>query len=196
MAWGLAKTNEWRAGMSDAAADDGANADMPLAWVCQHLPLVPPGGRVLDVACGGGRHLRAALAAGHPVTGVDRNLAGARDLESRTGVRLVAADLENGDAPPFAGDRFAGVIVSNYLWRPLLAAIVAAVADDGVLIYETFAVGNERLGKPRNPDFLLRPGELLEAVRGRLEVRAYAHGPVEAPRPAVTQRIAAVNDAG
>ncbi|MEZ5843614.1 MAG: class I SAM-dependent methyltransferase [Hyphomicrobiaceae bacterium] len=178
--------------MSDAAAGDGANADRPLAWVCQHLPLVPPGGRVLDVACGGGRHLRAALAAGHPVTGVDRDLAGTHDLESRTGVRLVAADLENGDAPPFAGDRFAGVIVSNYLWRPLLAAIVAAVADDGVLIYETFAVGNARFGRPSRDEFLLRPGELIDAVAGRLVVLAYRHGEVAAPRRAVRQSIAAV----
>ncbi|MGE0722907.1 MAG: class I SAM-dependent methyltransferase [Alphaproteobacteria bacterium] len=168
----------------------------PSDWVVRHLALIPAGGATLDLAAGGGRHARLIRARGHPVLALDRDVAGLADLAGDPQVELVRADLEDGSPWPLAGRRFAGVVVTNYLWRPLLPAIVAAVAPGGALIYETFAVGNERLGKPRNPDFLLRPGELLEAVRGRLEVRAYAHGPVEAPRPAVTQRIAAVNDAG
>jgi Methyltransferase domain. len=123
---------------------------------------------VLDVACGSGRHLRLALERGYEVTGVDRNLSGVADLEGTPGVELVAADLEDGRPFPFRGRSFAGVIVTNYLWRPILPDIVACVAPDGLLIYETFAVGNERYGRVKNPEFLLKPGELIEAVRGRL----------------------------
>jgi SAM-dependent methyltransferase len=109
----------------------------------------------------------------------------------RPGIEAIAADLEH--APwPLAGRRFAGVIVTNYLWRPILPEIVAAVAEGGALIYETFALGNERFGKPANPDFLLRDGELLEAVRGKLAVVAYECLEVAEPRPARVQRIAAV----
>ncbi len=151
-----------------------------------------PAGPVLDLACGGGRHLRHFRALGHPVTGVDRDLAGVADLAGADGVELVAADLEAAGWPwPLGERRFAGVVVTNYLWRPLLPALVAAVAVGGWLIYETFAQGNERYGRPRNPDFLLRPGELLEAVAGRLAVVAYEHGVIERPQPAVVQRIAA-----
>ena len=105
---------------------------------------------------------------------------------------MIRADLEAG-AWPLAGRQFDAVVVTNYLWRPLLPAIVAALAPGGVLLYETFAVGNERLGKPSNPDFLLKPGELLEVVRGRLQVVAYENVEVTSPRPAVVQRIAATH---
>jgi SAM-dependent methyltransferase len=151
-----------------------------------------PAGPVLDVACGGGRHLRHFHALGHAVTGVDRDLAGVADLAGAAEVELLQADLESGAAWPLGARQFAGVVVTNYLWRPLLPAIVAAVGAGGWLIYETFAQGNERYGKPRNPDFLLRPGELLAAVAGQLTVVAYEHGMVDQPRPAVVQRIAAV----
>lgn len=147
---------------------------------------------MLDVACGGGRHLRHFRNLGHPVTGVDRDLTGVADLADSDGVELLEADLEAGAPWPFGDRRFAAVVVTNYLWRPLLPAIVAAVGPDGWLLYETFARGNERYGRPHNPDFLLLPGELLEAVAGRLTVVAYEHGAVERPRPAVVQRIAAV----
>src|SRR5690606_29782560 len=93
---------------------------------------------------------------------------------------------------PLGDRRFAGVIVTNYLHRPLLPLIVQAVAPGGALIYETFAQGNERFGRPRSPRFLLEPGELLEAVRGQLEVVAYEHGEIPEPKPAMVQRIAAV----
>jgi SAM-dependent methyltransferase len=152
---------------------------------------VPAGGRVLDVACGSGRHLRPAVDRGLVVTGIDRDLSGVADLEGRPGVTLVAADLEDGRPFPLAGARFDAVIVANYLWRPILPDIVGCVASDGILIYETFAIGQERLGKPRNREFLLRPGELLAAAAPRLIPVAYEHVRLVDP-PRLVQRIAAV----
>jgi SAM-dependent methyltransferase len=163
----------------------------PSPWVERHLSAVPARGQVLDVACGSGRHLRLCLEAGLRCLGVDRDLSGARSLAPHPRLELVESDLETGSAPPFAGERFEGVIVTNYLWRPLLPVIVAAVADDGVLIYETFAVGNEQLGRPRNPDFLLRPNELLEAVIPRLTVVAFEETRLGEP-DRVVQRIVAL----
>ena len=168
-----------------------AAADRPSAWIVRFLPLVPAGGPILDVAAGGGRHARLARARGLAATAVDIDVSALADLRTDPDVEIVAADLEGGPWP-LAHRRFAGVIVTNYLHRPLLPRLVAAVAEGGALIYETFAQGNEAFGKPSNPNFLLQPGELLEAVRGALTVVAYEHGTVEAPRPAVIQRIAAV----
>ena len=124
--------------------------------------------------------------------GVDRDLSAVADLAQADDVELVEADLEGGAPWPLGDRQFAGVVVTNYLWRPLLPTIVAAVGPDGWLLYETFAHGNERYGRPRNPEFLLRADELLEAVGGRLTVVAYEHGTVERPQRAVVQRIAAV----
>jgi SAM-dependent methyltransferase len=159
------------------------------SWVRRFAPLVPQGGRVLDVACGEGRHCRLFLDFGHPVTGIDRDIADTR----ADGAELIQADLEGGHAWPLEGQGFAGIVVTNYLWRPLLPSIRAALAEDGVLIYETFAHGNEAFGRPRNPEFLLAPGELLEACTG-LTIVAYEHG-ISSGR-AVVQRICAVNGAG
>lgn len=164
--------------------------DPPSAWVRRFASLVPAGGTVLDVAAGGGRHVRLFRDRGHPVTAVDRSTDALRRLATE-GLEVITADLESGAPWPLARRRFAGVVVTNYLHRPLLPAIVGAVAADGVLLYETFAAGNERFGKPSNPAFLLRPGELLEAVRGRLRVIAYEDLAVDEPRPAMVQRIAA-----
>ena len=146
----------------------------PSPWVLRFAGRVPEGGPVLDLACGGGRHSRLFLARRHAVTAIDRDISGIADLSGTPGLEALEADLENGSPFPLAGRRFAGVIVTNYLYRPLLPALVAAVAPGGVLIYETFARGNERFGRPRNPDHLTRPGELLEAARGKLRVVAYA----------------------
>ena len=162
------------------------------AWVTRFAALVPAGGEVLDLAAGGGRHSQLFLRRGHPVLAVDRDLGALAGIEDAR-LACVVADLEAG-AWPFPGRRFAGVVVTNYLHRPLLPLLVEAVAEGGALLYETFADGNEAFGRPRNPDFLLRPGELLEAVLGRLEVVAYEHGAVLEPRPAVIQRIAAVRE--
>lgn len=161
--------------------------EAPSPWVTRWSHLVAPSGAVLDVACGHGRHMRWFHERGHPVTGVDRS---AEALSTVQGLgETVLADIENGPWP-FAGCAFAGVVVTNYLWRPLLPAIVDAVAPGGVLIYETFATGNETVGKPSRPDFLLRPGELLQAS-GALRVVAYEDGYLEPP-PRFVQRIVAV----
>ncbi len=168
-----------------------AALDQPSPWVARFLGLAPPGGRVLDIAAGSGRHARLARARGYAATAVDVDVSGLADLHADAAVEIIAADLERAQWP-LGARRFAGVIVANYLHRPLLPNLVTAVAEGGVLIYETFAQGNEAFGKPSNPNFLLKPAELLDAVRGELTVVAYEHGKVEAPRPAVIQRIAAV----
>ncbi len=173
------------------------SAGMASPWVERFLAGVRPGGRVLDVACGGGRHLRRALAAGYHVTGVERDISRVADLSGTPGVAVVELDLESGDASAlskrFGPNTFDGVVVTNYLWRPILPDIVAMVGAEGVLIYETFALGNEAVGngKPSNPDFLLTPGELLEAVRLHLVAIAYEHVMLGDP-DRVVQRIAAV----
>jgi SAM-dependent methyltransferase len=155
---------------------------------------VPEAGPVLDLACGGGRHTRLFLARGHPVTAIDRDLSGIADLAGAPGLETIEVDLEDGGPFPLAGRRFAGIVVTNYLYRPLLPALVAAVAPGGVLIYETYARGNENFGRPRNPDHLTKPGELLEAVRGRLRVVAYEDLIDQAPKTAARQRLCAANE--
>src|SRR5438046_1086704 len=134
--------------------------EAPSPWVQRWSHRVPVGGAVLDVACGFGRHMRWFAANGHPVAGVDRAPEAVEAVRALG--EAVCADIENGPWP-FAGRDFDGVVVTNYLWRPLLATIVQSVALGGVLIYETFATGNETVGKPSRPDFLLQPGELLRA---------------------------------
>ena len=168
----------------------------PSAWVLRFAPYLPDGGPVLDLACGAGRHARLFLERGHPVTAVDRDLSGIADLIGRPGLEALEIDLEDGRRFPLAGRRFAGVVVTNYLYRPLFPALIAALAPGGALIYETFAKGNEGFGRPRRPEHLMNPGELLEVVRGRLRVIAYEDLIVTAPRPAAIQRICAVNEVG
>jgi SAM-dependent methyltransferase len=170
---------------------------LPSPWIDAYLELADSRrpGRVLDVACGNGRHLLLAHQRGYQVVGIDRDVSGARDagalVSAGAGVTLLQADLET-DAPwPMAGQTFDVVIVTNYLHRPQLAAIVANVAPGGVLIYETFAVGHERFGRPTNPDFLLQPGELLRVVDGCLTPIVFEHGQLVKPDRMV-QRIVAV----
>jgi SAM-dependent methyltransferase len=160
----------------------------PSPWVARWAPLIRPGGEVLDVACGAGRHARFLARLGFEVEAVDRDPALFADPPAH--VRLLGADLEEGPWP-YAGRRFDAIVVTNYLHRPLLATLVASLEPGGLLIYETFAKGNERFGKPSNPSFLLSPGELLEAVRGSLRVLAYEDLVVEEPRAAAVQRLCA-----
>lgn len=163
--------------------------DAASPWITRFTGLVPDHGAVLDVACGSGRHAQHFLDRGHPVTAVDRDV---HALAAGAGLTVVEADLEDGRPFPFAAGSFAGVVVANYLWRPILPAVVACVAPGGALLYETFAQGNERFGHPRNPDFLLAPGELLDVARAAgLRVVAYEDVVVDTPRPAAVQHIAA-----
>jgi SAM-dependent methyltransferase len=162
----------------------------PSPWVRRWSHLVAPGGAVLDVACGYGRHVRWFHGRGHPVTAVDRD---ADAIESIADcAEAVRADIENGPWP-LPERSFAAVVVTHYLWRPLMPRILDSVAPGGVLLYETFADGNETVGKPSRPDFLLRHGELLGLCAG-LRVVAYEDGFLEAP-PRFVQRIAAVREA-
>ncbi|MDZ7652402.1 MAG: class I SAM-dependent methyltransferase [Burkholderiaceae bacterium] len=165
------------------------DTDSPSAWVRRWAPLVVSGARVLDVACGPGRHARFFAARGATVDAVDRDVMAGHALQDEPAIRFLAADIETGPWP-YAGCRFDAVIVTNYLHRPLFGPLLAALAPGGVLIYETFAQGNAQFGKPSNPDFLLAPGELLQRCAG-LHVLAYEDGVVEAPRPARLQRICA-----
>ena len=171
----------------------------PSAWVQRHARLLKPQAQVLDVACGSGRHLRWLAAQGLQVTGVDRD---AQALAGLAGTgQQVQADIENGPWP-FATQSFDCVVVTNYLWRPLLPVLQQALAPGGVLIYETFAHGQQTVGRPSRPDFLLQPGELLNAFPG-LRVVAYEDGfePAVVDQTAQTaqtaprfvQRLAAVN---
>lgn len=161
----------------------------PSPWVQRFTPLLAPGAHVLDVACGSGRHLRWFAARGHPVTGVDRD-AGALAAARGAG-ELIEADIEGGPWP-LAGRRFGAVVVTNYLWRPLLPTLLDSVAAGGVLIYETFAAGNETVGRPARAEFLLQPGELLRwCSTPAWRVVAFEDGFLDEPERFV-QRIAAV----
>lgn len=165
----------------------------PSGWIARWSHLVAPGAAVLDIAAGGGRHARWFAARGHPVTAIDRAEAALAALSRIGGVTPVLADLEDGSEWPLPdAQRFGAVVVTNYLHRPLLPRLLRLLAPDGVLLYETFAQGNETVGKPANPAFLLAPGELLDAVQGRLTIVAYEAGYLSAPRPAFVQRICAV----
>jgi len=163
----------------------------PSSWVQSHAGALAAGGKVLDLAAGHGRHTRYFRDLGFQVTAVDRDASPLSNLEGED-VEIVAADLEDGSPWPLGDRQFDGIVVTNYLHRPLFPRLAAALAPGGVLIYETFGQGNERYGKPSNPAFLLRPGELLEfAAAHGLQVLAYACGEILEPRPAITQRIVA-----
>jgi len=169
------------------------------AWVKRWSHLAAPGATVLDIACGGGRHLAWFSQRGHPVTGVDRDTAAARAHLPHA--ELITADLEGAPWPLTQSDptadpklrQFDLVVVTNYLWRPLWPAILGSLAPGGVLIYETFAAGNETVGRPSRPDFLLQPGELLNVCSG-LHVVAYENGTLTEPARFV-QRIVALRKA-
>jgi SAM-dependent methyltransferase len=168
----------------------------PSSWVRRFAPLIRPGGHVLDVAAGSGRHTRLLLDMGFEVTAVERNSAVLQPLAGER-CTLHSIDLEAG--PPDEtlmplGDTYDAIVVVNYLHRPLFPWLMRALAPDGVLIYETFALGNERFGHPRNPKFLLRPNELLTAFAG-LTIVAFEQGEVTVPTAAVKQRLAATNGA-
>jgi SAM-dependent methyltransferase len=160
------------------------------AWVRRFTPLIRPRGRVLDLAAGRGRHTILLREGGFSVVAADRDTTALAAFASDPLCTIRTIDLEDG-TQWVLGEAYDGIVVANYLHRPLFPALIAALAPGGILIYETFAVGNERFGKPHNPDFLLRPGELLDAFGTALSVIAFEQGIVERPKPAAIQRIAA-----
>ena len=170
----------------------------PSPWFTRFAALIPAGARVLDLACGHGRHAHFFAARGAYVLAVDRDATALATLAGMAGIEVRLADLEGG-AWPFAGERFDAVVVSHYLHRPLFPLLRAALADDGALLYETFSAGNEAYGRPSNPAFLLRPGELLvlaAAAPAPMTIVAFEQGLVQrGDTPAVLQRLAAVGHA-
>lgn len=170
----------------------------PSAWVQRFAPLLAPGSRVLDVACGSGRHLRWLAAQGWPVSGVDRDAAALSALAAALPqAELLLADLEAA-AWPLPGRQFGGVVVTNYLHRPLFPALLGALAEGGVLLYETFADGQQTIGRPARAEFLLQPGELWRLCAG-LRVVAFEDGfeaASETSPARFVQRVAAVREAG
>jgi SAM-dependent methyltransferase len=168
--------------------------ETPSSWIARWAPLVAPGGRVLDVACGSGRHTRFFAGRGHPVLAVDRDATAVARLAGTSGVETRIADLES--APwPFGHAEFDAVVVANYLSRPLFPHLCGALRTGGLLIYETFMQGNQRFGRPSNPEFLLAPGELLDLIAGTLTPVAFEQGVVSTPKPAAIQRLCAARAA-
>lgn len=161
----------------------------PDPWIKRYIDLVPDGGRILDLAAGAGRHSRLALALGHPVVAVDRDI-GRLDTPDTGGANIRKHDLEAGTWP-LGDERFEGIIVCNYLWRSIFPHVIAALAPGGILLWTTFALGNERFGRPRNPDFLLHRNELVDVFSADLEVIAYEDREILGPQPAVRQSICA-----
>lgn len=162
--------------------------DEPSAWVRRFAALIPAGGTVLDLACGKGRHARLLASLGYAVEAVDHDADALAGLTDVPGIAARQANLEGGPWP-YYGFAFDGIVVANYLHRPLIPHLARTLAEGGVMIYETFMVGNERFGKPSNPAHLLRVGELLELLGKRFAVVAFEQGEVAHPRPAVVQRI-------
>lgn len=160
-------------------------------WLVRFAGLIAPGGEVLDLACGHGRHARWLAAQGFALEAVDRDGAALATLCAVPGIRIRQADLEQ-EPWPYAGHRFAAIVVCNYLHRPLFPALIEALAPGGLLLYETFMLGNERFGRPSNPEFLLHPGELLHAFGASLQVVAFEQGEIRQPKRAVVQRLCAV----
>jgi SAM-dependent methyltransferase len=179
-------------------ASDTLHLDIaaPSAWVQRWSHLVAPGGWVLDVACGYGRHARWFHERNHPLALVDRAQAAIDSIAiPPPACEAVVADIESGPWP-FAGRQFAAVVIVNYLWRPLMPTLLASLAPGGVLIYETFTQGNETIGKPSQPNFLLRTAELLDICRD-LRVVAFEDGFLQEAAgraPRFVQRIAAVRE--
>ena len=162
----------------------------PSSWVTRFAHEIEPGGTVLDLACGSGRQSMFLLQRGHRVTACDINVSALTDIKEEAGLQIIAADLEN-DGWPFSDRQFAAVVVVNYLHRPLFPDILATLRPGGLLLYETFAAGNESFGRPRNPDYLLKRGELLSGVFADLTILAYEDLTLSDPKPAAVQRICA-----
>jgi SAM-dependent methyltransferase len=190
-----AAADERPAERTEATSRGRHGADAPSPWVLRFAARVSPGSRVLDVACGRGRHARLFAGQGCIVDAVDVDAEAGAALAGVPGVRFLQADIEGGPWP-YAGRKFDAVVVTHYLHRPLFPRLAEVLAPGGTLIYETFMVGHERFARPTNPAFLLRPRELLEVFGPALAVLAFEEGVVSLPRPARVSRLCAVRAAG
>ena len=166
---------------------------MVLDWVTKYIALIPPNTLVLDLACGSGRNTRFLLDKGYSVVALDKDTSQLADISSKQNLRKYKFDLEAGIKFPFHNQEFSGVIVTNYLYRPLFENLINSLSDGGVLIYQTFMIGNEAYGRPRNPKFLLKRNELSDVFDKKLDVVAFEQGYIERPKPAVMQSICAIN---
>lgn len=164
----------------------------PSQWVVKHAALIRKGGRVLDLACGGGRHAIWLAGQGYQVDAVDRDAQAVAGMQGMPNINVSIVDLETGNWPGI-DQRYDGIVVSRYLFRPLLSTLTKMLNPDGVLIYETFMVGNERYGRPSNPDYLLQPNELKTVYAPLLKIYAFEQGRFEEPVLAMVQRICAIN---
>jgi SAM-dependent methyltransferase len=162
----------------------------PSPWIVKYAPLIRKEGRVLDLACGNGRHAIWLAKQGYQVDAIDRDAKVVSNQMGMVNINVFIIDLEASDWP-HSDQRYDGIIVSRYLYRPLLPTLAAILKPGEVLIYETFMVGNEHYGKPSNPDFLLLPNELPEIYSPLLNIIAFEQGEEKTPRPAVMQRICA-----
>ena len=166
----------------------------PSEWVRKYAKLISQGGAVLDLACGRGRHTRFLLERGIKVTALDYDISQLKDIPETENLKTIEHDLEGSSPWPFSSQTFDGIVVANYLYRPLFSKILESLAPKGVLIYQTFAVGNEKYGRPRNPDYLLSNDELLKVFGKHLHVVQYSHGFIKQPLPAIMQSICCIND--
>ncbi len=164
----------------------------PSVWVTKCSKLLRPSSTVLDLACGSGRHAHYLASRGHDVTALDKSPEALSKISSSIGIHTYEFDLEVG-AWPFSERKFDAIVVTNYLYRPIIQNIVNTLSPSGILIYETFMVGNERFGRPSNPDFLLRPNELIDETHKKLQILLYEAGRVSDPKPSLIQRICAVS---
>lgn len=165
--------------------------EVPSPWITEHATLISAGGRVLDLACGSGRHSIWLAQQGYQVDAIDRDASALAGMSHINNIHVHIADLEADEVYTF-NHHYDGIIVSRYLYRPLLNTLALILNPKGVLIYETFMLGNERYGKPSSPNFLLQPDELLDAYSPVLRIVAFEQGEVMQPRPAVMQRICAI----
>lgn len=175
-----------------SSAGTQAFVNAPSDWVVRWAHLIARGARVLDLACGQGRHARYLAQTGHSVVACDRDPEALAVLAGIAGIETLQADFEDGSPWPFEGVRFGAIVVINYLHRPLFARFAEALSPGGVLIYETFALGNELYGKPSNPAFLLKRDELLDVFGATLVVAGFEQGMTARPKPALVQRLCAV----
>ena len=172
----------------------------PSPWVARFAPLVAKNVNVLDIAAGGGRHSRLFLNQGNFVTAIDKNTIALGSLPHQENLKIIESELEVVNSIFAEGNllfaqTYGAIVVVNYLYRPIFSSLINALAPGGLFIYETFALGNENYARPRNPDHLLKSGELLKVVTGQMQIIAYEHGVDEkADIPGVKQRLCAVKD--